>query len=129
MIILILTIVFFSIFAIYFEKKQSCHSYDNAKINKKDNISRSFQKLRHCITFENRSIKWRRSLLTSCMITLLLFIFCWERRPTSSEIIIHIILITLVVTINWNNFSLNSGEKSLHVCNDIIKHIKKLTKN
>ena len=41
------------------------------------------------------------------MITLLLFIFCWERRPTSSEIIIHIILITLVVTINWNNFSLN----------------------
>ena len=128
-IFLIIFIVFWFAFAVIKEKSDHQHSYAASQTLDKDSIMTSIRKIRYCMTYELRVVKWRRSLLSATITTFLLFTVCWQRLPTASEIITHMLLITVVFSIIWSNFSTRTGTDALRYCDGNISHVKKLLRS
>jgi hypothetical protein len=130
LIILISFIVFWFLFAITKERSEQKNAYVAAKNRENDSISTSLRKIRYCMTYDLRTIKWRRSLIRASIVTLMLFTILWNRMPTSTELITHILIITAVFTAIWSNFSTRTSSEAAEYVDNNIKHIKNLlTKN
>lgn len=128
-IFLIIFLVFWAVFAVIKEKSDHHHPYSAAQTLDKDSVMISIRKIRYCMTYELRAVKWRRSLLSAAIATILLFAVCWQRIPTSQEIITHLLLITVVFSIVWSNFSTRTATDALRYCDGNINHVKKMLKS
>ena len=128
----LLIVIFFTLFwltwAIVLEKKDRDHSYKASDVRENDSIMTSLRKIRYCMTYELRVIKWRRSLISAVIATFLIFLLCWRRFPTSQEFITHMLLFTAIFAAMWNNFVVKTGSDVLNYCDKNIENIKKLLK-
>jgi len=122
--------MFWVFLAISHEKKDQKNAYVASKSRKEDSIPSALRKIRYCTTYDLRTIKWRRSLISAFIVTVLLFGAVWNRLPSPSEFVCHILLITTVFSAVWSNFAtLTSSEASKYVDSNI-NHINSLlTKN
>lgn len=126
----VLFILFWVVFAFRFEKANHKDAYSAGKAREEDSISSSLRKIRYCATYDLRTIKWRRSLISAVIVTFLLFLLVWMRLPSPSELLTHIILTIAVFSTVWRNFSTRtSRDAAVHVDSNVahIKHL--LTKN
>ncbi len=126
LLILIAFGLFWVIFAIIKEQGEQKNAYIAAKKRDADSISVSLRKLRYCITYDLRTIKWRRSLISAFIITFMLFTLVWRRLPSPQELITHMLLITAVFSTMWSNFSKITSKEAAACVDDNIQHIKQL---
>ena len=119
---------FWIVYAIRYEYIQQRHSYQDAKNDKNDNILRSLRKIRYCYTYDVRSIKWRRSLISAIIALILIFTIVWNRQPTPSEFILHLLLLTFVFALVWNNYAKINGSEAVKIGDSNLNHLKTLLK-
>jgi hypothetical protein len=119
-------ILFWSIFAVFKEKKEQKYAYMAAAMREQDSISASLRKIRYCMTYDLRTIKWRRSIVGAVIATTMLFILAWRRLPSSAELITHVLVITTVFSLVWSNFSTLTSSEAVKYTDSNIDHIKKL---
>ncbi len=70
-------------------------AYVNGKPKENDNISTLLDKIEHSGKYENNSVKWRRALIFSVIMTLIIFGFLHGGLPTGQEFLI----VTLILYI------------------------------
>ena len=126
LLILVGFIIFWVVFAIIKERDDQSNAYIAAKKQDNDSISTSLRKIRYCMTYDLRTIKWRRSLISAGIVTIMLFVLVWRRIPSSSELLTHILLITTVFSIVWRYFSTRTMSDAVGYTDSNIDHIKEL---
>ena len=128
--ILIAFIAFWIAYAVKSERKAQENAYSAAKKRDEDSISSSLRKIRYCVTYDLRTIKWRRSLISAGIVTVLLFALVWRRMPSSTELLTHILLITAVFSAMWSSYTARTSSDVASYVGAHIGHIKELlTKN
>lgn len=125
---LIFFLLFWIIFATYFEHKSANNPYSSAKVKTNDSIITSLRKIRYCMTYELRVIKWRRSFISAVLATFLIFLLCWNRIPTPQELLTHLLIITVVFSGMWSHFSDKTSTNASFYCDENITNIKKILK-
>ena len=124
--ILISFIAFWLAFAVKSERKDQENAYSAAKKRDEDSISSSLRKIRYCVTYDLRTIKWRRSLISAGIVTVLLFAFVWRRIPSSAELLTHVLLITAVFSTMWSSYAVRTSSDAASYVEANIGHIKEL---
>ena len=128
--LLIIFIVFWIALAVRCEYRDQENAYSAAKKRDKDSISSSLRKIRYCATYDMRTIKWRRSLISAGIVTILLFALIWRRMPSSAELLSHMLLITAVFSTMWSSYTARTSSDVASYVGAHIGHIKELlTKN
>ena len=118
--------LFWIVFAIIKEKRAQKDAYAAANTREEDSISASLRKIRYCTTYDLRTIKWRRSLISAGIVTAILFSIVWRRMPSPGEFISHMLLVTAVFTAVWSNFSIRTSSEASKYVDANINHIKSL---
>ena len=126
LLILVGFILFWIVFAVVKERKEQKNAYAAAKTRDMDSISSSLRKIRYCMTYDLRTIKWRRSLVSAGIITTMLFALVWRRMPSSAEILTHMLLITAVMAAVWSDFTTRTSSEAAAYADRNIDHIKDL---
>ncbi len=126
LLILVGFILFWIVFAVVKERKEQKNAYAAAKTRDMDSISSSLRKIRYCTTYDLRTIKWRRSLVSAGIITTMLFALVWLRMPSSAEILTHMLLITAVMAAVWSDFTTRTSSEAAAYADRNIDHIKDL---
>lgn len=118
--------MFWVFIALSHERKDQQNAYIAAKSRREDSIPSALRKIRYCTTYDLRTIKWRRSLISAFIVTILLFSIIWRRLPTPSEFICHILLITTIFSTVWSNFATLTSSDASNYVDANISHIKSL---
>ena len=126
LLVIITVIASWMVFAVRSEILEQRNAYTAAKVRDNDTIHASLRKMRYCLTYDMRTIKWRRSLMSSGIVTLLLFLLLWQRLPSSSEFLTHILVVTIVFSAMWTNFSKRTGFEAASYADANLDHVKKL---
>ena len=126
LLILVGFILFWISFAMVKERKEQVNAYAAAKNRDMDSISSSLRKIRYGVTYDLRTVKWRRSLISAGIVTFMLFALVWRRIPSTTELATHMLLITAVFTAVWSNFSTVTSSAAASHVDANIAHIKEL---
>ena len=126
LLILVCFILFWIVFAVIKERDEQKNAYSAAETRDNDSILSSLRKIRYCMTYDLRTIKWRRSIISAGIITVMLFALLWHRMPSSSELLTHMILIAAVVAAVWSNFSSRTSSEVATYVDSNIDHVKYL---
>ena len=122
-------VLFWVTFAMRAEKREQKNAYSAAEARDIDSISSALRKIRYCATYDLRTIKWRRSFLSAVFITSVLFALVWQRMPSSSELLTHVLVITAIVSAVWSNFSdMTSSDVAAYVDSNIDQIKSRLSK-
>ncbi len=126
LLIVMIFVLFWICFAVLKENAEQKNSYAAAQTREEDSISSSLRKIRYCTTYDLRTVKWRRSLISAAIVTALLFTIVWRRLPTPAEFTSHMLLITAVFTTVWSNFAYRTSSEASNYVDANIDHIKSL---
>jgi hypothetical protein len=125
-IFLAFVIIFWLIFAINSEVEEQKNCYIGGISRKKDDIYKSLDNIKICVTYDYKSIKWRRSYIISNIITFLIFLVIHNRLPSVREYFLYLIFIFIGYNVMWSNYNENITKDVLKQTELNIKHIKKL---
>lgn len=103
----------FVLYAIIFEYKEQSNAYKAGMPDSKDKLVKSMSKLKMCLTYDTKTIKWRRILITTVLACILIFGFIHVRFPTTKELLLYITFIFICFYINWNNHVSRSGSEAI----------------
>ena len=113
------------LYAIIFEINEHHHAYASGKPDTKDGLLRSIRKLEDCIRYEDRLVKWRRVLISACIITAMMFGLVHRRVPTAKELLLYVFLIFLVLTLNRANQISRSSLTAIRYHQQNLANVKK----
>ena len=97
-------VIFWIIFAIYSEYQDQQNAYILGIPKDTDSIHKSLSKLEKCISYDVKTIKWRRAYLVANLITILLFISVIRKIPTPSEYLLYLIIISAGYIFMWSHY-------------------------
>ena len=117
-------IIFFTIYAIYFEVKEQCHSYEAGKPKQGDKLKICLEKIKCCLTYDMKTIKWRRSLIASTVIIILVFLLVHKRKPELNEMLLYIIICFVVMHVNWKTYTSMVSTEAITYGLENIKKLK-----
>jgi len=126
--IIITVIAALFVYAIFFEVREQNHAYIRGKASPKDNVKKSLRKLDTCLSYDMKTIKWRRCLIATVVIIILLFVFVRDNSVTSKNIVLHFAIIFTVMYLTWRNYTNVTGEDVHKVGMENIENIKRLQK-
>lgn len=95
----------FTLFALHREKYETDHSYKDGVPQEKDNIGKLYHKLKICLAYDSRVIKWRRVFISTCLSMLLFFAIAYQRIPTCREFILFLIVVYGCFFFEWSNYT------------------------
>jgi hypothetical protein len=98
---------FFLLFALYHEHKEHDDAFTYHKSTKTDSIFSSLSKLENCLSYDAKTIKWRRIFIGTYL---------------------SIILIFGVFYLNWNHYSKRTAFKATEYGKENINNINKKLK-
>lgn len=129
LILLIITVFFWFIFAIFGELKWHDDSFSKAKFRDRDSIHSSLRKIVMCIDCDSKTIKWRRTLIAATIATILIFSLVHVRLPSPKEFLLYILLIFIVFYISWHSYMVRTTGKAASYAKNHVENIKRcLTK-
>ena len=129
LILLIITVFFWFIFAIFGELKWHDDSFSKAKFRDRDSINSSLRKIVMCIDCDSKTIKWRRTLVASTIATTLIFTLVHQRLPSPKELLLYVFLIFIVFYISWHSYMVRTTGKATSYAENHVENIKRhLTK-
>lgn len=101
----LLVFIFISIFAYLKEKEDQANCYRIAKPAEKDTIKQIVKKINETISYDTKSIKWRRALICSIISVFVIFALVETRIPQIREFILYLIVIYVVQYVSWKNYN------------------------
>ena len=110
-------VIFWIIFAIYSEYQDQQNAYILGIPKDTDSIHKSLSKLEKCISYDVKTIKWRRAYLVANLITILLFISVIRKIPTPSEYLLYLIIISAGYIFMWSHYVETTSK-------DVLKYTK-----
>lgn len=125
LIVLLCILVFFSIFAIIFEFKDQHNAYTLGKSSENDSINASVRKLHICMTYDTKTIKWRRILLASAMAVLLLFGLVHRRLPEPRELLLYFVIIFICFELSWRTYTSRTSNEAIKYAEENISQLRK----
>jgi hypothetical protein len=124
-IILVTALIFFAIFALYREYHDHDDAFTYHKAVEKDSIFSSLTKVENCLNYDQKTIKWRRILLTTLLSILLLFGIFHQRFPTAKELLIYFFFIFVVFYMNWQHYVKRTASGAVIYGRENIANIRK----
>lgn len=129
LILLIVLVFFWFIFAINKEYMEHDHSFLMAKYQERDSIHSSLRKIVKCIDCDSKTIKWRRTFVASTIATTLIFTLVHQRLPSPKELLLYVFLIFIVFYISWHSYMVRTTGKATSYAENHVENIKRyLTK-
>jgi len=116
------------VFAIYKEYTEHDDAFTLNKAKKSDSIRTSLRKLEKCLNYDQKTIKWRRTLLATLLSVALIFGIFYKRIPSSKELAIHFCFIFVVFYVTWQNYSSRTASAAVLYGSKNIENIKKRLK-
>lgn len=110
--IILIACLIFGIYAIKCEQKNAQHAYEWGNPIDTDSLPLLLKKAEWCMTYEDRTIKWRRSFLIAFVCTLLISAI-QQRVPLPNEFFLNFIIIYVGYSIMWYSYVSNVAEKSV----------------
>ena len=130
LIILFSVIIFFFIFAIFFENKDQSNAYTLGKMSEKDNINDSIRKLKICLTYDTKTIKWRRILIATSLALLLIFGMVHRRLPEPREMLLYFVIIFMCFELTWRSYTARTTSEAIQYGEENMKKLREtLSKN
>ena len=124
-IFLLIIVIFWFIFALNAEIKDQKNAFLSGIYEKNDSLYKSLIKLKRCISYDCKTIKWRRSYLIANIITILIFIIIHKKIPSCSDYLLHMIIIFLGYNFMWENYVKVTSKQVLKYANENLKNIRK----
>lgn len=118
-----------SIYAFIFEKNEASDALVKGIPDKKDNINKLYRKLEWCSTYETRTVKWRRILLCTVFIIILLFGIIHNRFPSTREIVLYMAIVFGTIYVFGSLYTQQISMRANELGKRCIKFIKDNTKN
>ena len=124
LIIIFTIILFFLFFAIWKELTEYNDSFLLGKPKDNDSLSRSIRKVIHCIDYDKKTIKWRRTLISTLLCIFLIFGLIHRRIPTAKEFILYLFFIFMVFYLMWKNYVSRTASEAISYSQENLKNIK-----
>lgn len=124
-IILVTALIFFAIFALYREYLDHDDPFTYHKAVEKDSIFSSLTKVENCLNYEQKTIKWRRILLSTLLSILLLFGIFHQRFPAAKELLVYFFFIFVVFYMNWQHYTKRTASGAVIYGRENIANIRK----
>jgi len=118
-------LIFFCIYALYKEYKEHDDAFTLNKAKENDGLWSSVRKLEKCLDYDQKTIKWRRILLSTILCICLLFAILHKRLPTTKEVVIYLFFIFIVFYVNWNQYSKRTASGAVFYGRENIQNIKR----
>jgi len=125
LIILICIIIFFSIFAVIFEIKDQHNAYTLGKASEKDTVGDSLRKLKICMTYDTKTIKWRRILLATTAAVIFIFGIVCRRLPETRELLLYFVIIFCCFELSWRSYTSRTSLEVIKYSEENMKQLKK----
>jgi hypothetical protein len=113
-----------ALYALYKEYKEHDDAFTFNKAKDKDSIHSSLRKVEKCLDYEQKTIKWRRTLSSTLICILLIFGVIYKRFPTAKELLLHFFFIFTVFYCNWMNYASCTSSKAVRYGKQNINNIK-----
>jgi hypothetical protein len=113
------------IFACYKENKEYNDSFILGKYLKGQSINRMLKNIKICMSYDFKTIKWRRIFISSIISTILIFMIVFYRIPEQSEFLLFLIIIFLIFSFMWSSYIDKTAKEVNKYCEDNILHIYK----
>jgi Ca2+/H+ antiporter len=124
MIAVVIIVLFF--YALFFEIREQKHAYIRGNTSSRDDIKKSLQKIDICLSYDLKTIKWRRCFIATVIIIVLLFVFVKENEVTSKNVLLHFTIIFTVIYLVWRNYANVTGEDAYRVGKENIDNVFRL---
>lgn len=126
--IIFIPILFLTFYAIIFELKDQSNAYSLGKHKQTDSINKSFRKLKKCISYDLKTVKWRRILVPSVFTCFLVFFIVHKKLPNAKEFLLYIGVVFISFYITYKNYSSKTTKEAILYSVENIKHIKSIIK-
>lgn len=121
LIVIILTFV-----AIKYELDDATNAFKGYKPKKFDTPKRILHKIDNLVSYDQKTIKWRRIFVVSVVISLMIPLILYQRFPTSKELLIITSISYVIFILQWCNYTENI---SIPVSEYTRIHLNKIHKN
>lgn len=122
--ILYAVLIFFLVFAIRAELADYADPYVYSAPQDTDTLAQTLRKIGNCLTYERKTVRWRRSLMISIISIILLFLFIYTRFPTPKECLLHVAIVFVVSYFIWQNYVANVSKNAIKIGQDNIEKLK-----
>ena len=123
---LITLLGFFALFALVKEYIEHDDAYTLNKAKPGDSLHAALRKLKNCINYNQKTIKWRRTLLTTLLSIVLIFGLFRKKFPSAKELLIYFFFIFMAFYINWEHYVYRTASGAAKYADENIQNIKKL---
>lgn len=128
-IIVLAVLIFFVGFAACFEYGEQRNAYLLGEPKEKDSIVRSLSKVETCLTYDLKTIKWRRTLIAAAIAVLLIFGLIHGRVPNGKELLLHFVFIFLAFYIVWQSYVHRTSTEAVKFGKENIANLKQELKD
>lgn len=118
-------LIFFCTYALYKEYKEHDDAFTLNKAKENDGLWSSVRKLEKCLDYDQKTIKWRRILLSDLLVICLLFGILHKRMPSTKEFVIYLFFIFIIFYMNWRHYSTRTSSGAVFYGRENIQNIKK----
>jgi hypothetical protein len=125
LLIAVIVVIFF-LYSLILESKENNHSYIRGKASPTDSVKRSLKKIDMCLSYDLKTIKWRRCFVTTIIILILLFTLVKENEMTPKNISLHFTIIFTIIYLSWRNYSNVTGMDVYRIGRENIDNIYRL---
>lgn len=125
LILLIITLLFFCVYAILKEYKEHDDCFALGKYRERDSVHSSLRKLVKCVESDGNTVKWRRTLLATTISIIIIFGLVHTHIPTAKELLLYILIIFIVFYMSWHTYSIRTTGKAAIYAKEHIDNIKK----
>jgi len=122
--ILITFLIFWCLYAVVKEYGEHDDSFRIQKPREGESIYRSMKKLEKCASYELHTIKWRRTLICTVVVIVLIFALIHQRVPGPKELLLHVFLIFLIFFLSWNNYTGRTSSKAADYISEHLHNIR-----
>lgn len=118
--------LFFSVWAIFFENKDQPNAYTLGKSQETDRLYDSIRKLKICMSYDTKTIKWRRILLATTISVAGIFFFVLRRKPEPRELLLTFVIIFLTFELTWRDYTNRTSYDAMKYGQENIDHIRSI---
>lgn len=128
-------IIILCIFAVYNEIRQYNDSYILAKPDKESNKTKknskankrylinTLKKIKICVSYDFKTIKWRRTFLASVSATFLIYFVVNNNFPKEKDFLLTTIVIFLVISLMWYSYINKTAKEVNRFCDQNLLNV------
>lgn len=121
---LFVVLVFFLLFAIRAELADHADPYVYSIAQNVDTVAQSIQKISNCLTYERKTVRWRRCYIISVIAVFLLFSMVHTRLPSAKESLLYVFIIFIVIYVIWQQYVASISRNAVKIGQDNIEQLK-----